>query len=100
MERSVEQIIELYDASAPLARASTIPAPWYTDPRILELELRTVFRRSWQYAGRLDQLRSPGDYISGELPAMRVKSRKPLAENCITSELVTCSSSSAVPTIV
>jgi len=27
---------------APLAQASTIPAAWYTDPRILELELGTV----------------------------------------------------------
>jgi choline monooxygenase len=68
MERSLEQIIELYDAAAPLERAWTIPAPWYTDPRMLELELGTVFRRSWQYGGRLDQLRRPGDYITCELP--------------------------------
>jgi len=68
MERSLEQIIGLYDADAPLDRASTIPAPWYTDPRVLELELRTVFRRSWQYAARLDQLRAPGDYVACELP--------------------------------
>jgi choline monooxygenase len=65
---SLEQILLLYDASAPLDRASTIPAPWYTDTRLLDLELRSVFRRSWQYAGRLDQLRSPGDYAACELP--------------------------------
>jgi choline monooxygenase len=68
MECSLEQIINAYDAVAPLERASTIPASWYTDARVLEREFRTVFRRSWQCAGRLDQLRSPGDYISGELP--------------------------------
>ena len=68
MERSLEQIIGLYDASASLAQASTIPASWYTDARVLERELRTVFRRTWQCAGRLDQLRAPGDYISCELP--------------------------------
>jgi choline monooxygenase len=68
MERSLEQIIELYDADAPLERASTIPAPWYTDSRVLELELRTVFRKSWLYAGRLDQVRAPGDYVASELP--------------------------------
>jgi phenylpropionate dioxygenase-like ring-hydroxylating dioxygenase large terminal subunit len=68
MERSLGQIIDLYRADAPLAQASTIPAIWYTDTRIMELELRTVFRRAWQYAGRLDSLRAPGDYISGELP--------------------------------
>ena len=68
MERSLAEIIGLYDATASLERAFTIPAPWYTDPRMLELELRTVFRRSWQYAGRRDQLRSPGDYVTCELP--------------------------------
>lgn len=68
MDRPLDRILALYDADAPLERASTIPAPWYTDPRVLELELRTVFR-SWQYAARLDQLRSPGDFVSCELPA-------------------------------
>src|SRR5919108_937357 len=68
MDRSLEQILDLYDADAPLERAFTIPAPWYTDPRVLELELSTVFRRSWQYAGRLDQLRAAGDYLTCELP--------------------------------
>jgi choline monooxygenase len=68
VERTLEQIIDLYDAEASLERASTIPAPWYTDARILELELRSVFRRSWQYAGRLDQVRAPGDYVACELP--------------------------------
>jgi choline monooxygenase len=68
MERSLEQIVELYDADAPLERASTIPSPWYTDTRVLELELRTVFRRSWLYAGRCDQLRAPGNYVAFDLP--------------------------------
>jgi choline monooxygenase len=68
MEQSLTQILDLYDATVPLERASTIPAPWYTDARVLEHELRTVFRRSWQCAGRLDQLRARGDYIAGELP--------------------------------
>ena len=66
--RSLEQIIDLYNADAPLAQASTIPASWYIDARVLELELRTVFARSWQCAGRRDQLRAPGDYVSCELP--------------------------------
>ena len=68
MDRALDQILDLYDADAPLERASTIPAPWYTDPRVLELELGTVFRRSWLYAGRIDQLRASGDYVASELP--------------------------------
>jgi len=68
VDRPLDRILALYDAAAPLERASTIPAPWYTDPRMLELELRTVFRRSWQFAGRLDQLRTPGEYVACDLP--------------------------------
>jgi choline monooxygenase len=60
-------IIGRYRADAPLDEASTIPSAWYTDPRVLDLEGRTVFRRSWQVAGRVDQVAAPGDYISCEL---------------------------------
>jgi choline monooxygenase len=65
---SLEQILDLYDASAPLERASTMPAEWYIDPRVLELEQRTAFRHAWLFAGCLDQLQAPGDYTSCELP--------------------------------
>jgi choline monooxygenase len=68
MERSLDQVLAIYDADAPLDRAFTIPAPWYTDARVLELELHTVFRRSWLCAARLDQLRATGDFVSCELP--------------------------------
>src|SRR2546421_8308446 len=56
MESSVEDIINSYDPSAPLERAATIPAAWYIDQRIFELEKQTVFSRSWQLAARIDQL--------------------------------------------
>jgi choline monooxygenase len=65
---SLEQLIGRYRPDAPLANASTIPAGWYTDVRVLELEQRTVFRRAWQVAGRVDDLRTAGDYITCELP--------------------------------
>ncbi|MBC7978305.1 MAG: aromatic ring-hydroxylating dioxygenase subunit alpha [Myxococcales bacterium] len=64
MEPSVEQILGAYDARAPLEEAWTIPAPWYVDGRIAELERRTVFSRTWQMVGRLDQLEKPGQYIT------------------------------------
>ncbi len=68
MQNSLEQILGRYNAGAPLEHASTIPAAWYVDPRIYDLELQTVFRRSWQVAGRLDDLRAPGDFTTCELP--------------------------------
>ncbi len=60
----LKEIISSYDASAPLAEAATIPAAWYTDLRIEELERRTVFSRTWQMVARLDQLAEPGRYVT------------------------------------
>jgi choline monooxygenase len=68
MPESLEQIVGRYRADAPLAQASTIPAAWYLDDRVLELEHHTTFRHSWQVAGCLDDLRAPGDYITCDLP--------------------------------
>jgi choline monooxygenase len=64
MEQSLQQILKSYDASAPLAEAYTIPAPWYTDQRVADLELKNVFARNWQVVGRKDQLTKPGDYVT------------------------------------
>jgi phenylpropionate dioxygenase-like ring-hydroxylating dioxygenase large terminal subunit len=65
---TLEQTIAAYRADARLAHASTIPASWYTDPRVLALELTSVFDTSWQVAGRVDEVRAPGDYLACELP--------------------------------
>jgi choline monooxygenase len=67
MAVSVKAIIESYNPNAPLAEASTPPSSWYVDPRILELEHRSVFARAWQMAGRAAQVREPGQYFTGEL---------------------------------
>jgi choline monooxygenase len=67
MSNSLNKIINAYDPNTPLERASTIPAPWYTDERVFELEQQTVFSRSWQVAARVDQLQKPGDYVTTEI---------------------------------
>jgi choline monooxygenase len=61
---SVKDILGLYNDQAPLAQASTIPAPWYVDPRIAELEAKTVFSNTWQLVGRAEQVEKPGQFIS------------------------------------
>ena len=68
MQQSLAEIIDAYNPEAPLAQASTIPASWYVDPRVSDLERRTVFASSWQLAGRVDQVIHAGDYLSSELP--------------------------------
>lgn len=47
-----------------LSRAWTIPARWYTDPAMLERERAQVFARTWQFGASLEDLRSPGDFVS------------------------------------
>jgi choline monooxygenase len=69
MVQPLAEIIDRYKRDAPLAQASTIPADWYLDQRIFDLERRTVFTRSWQLVGRVDQVRTPGQYLSCELAA-------------------------------
>jgi choline monooxygenase len=63
----LHRIIESYDPDAPLAEASTIPATWYTNERIFDLETQAVFGRSWQFAARVDQLQEPGDFVTTEI---------------------------------
>jgi len=61
---SLQQILNGYDRSASLDHAFTIPSAWYTDERIYELELKTVFAGSWQMVGRIDQVTTPGDFLT------------------------------------
>jgi choline monooxygenase len=67
MEQSVREILNLYDPNDPLERASTIPAPWYRDPRVEELERASVFSKTWQVAGRLDQVRQGGEFFTTDI---------------------------------
>jgi choline monooxygenase len=64
---ALADLVDQYDPGLPLARARTIPAAWYIDPRVLELEQRTTFARSWQLVARTDQLREPGQYVTGDV---------------------------------
>lgn len=64
MAASIKELVESYNPKLPLAEASTPPVSWYVDPRIARLERQTVFARSWQLAGRADQLSEPGQYVT------------------------------------
>ena len=64
MQSSIEEILGSYDDRAPLAEASTIPAAWYTDPRIAERERLQVFSRTWQLVGHAAQLEKAGQFVT------------------------------------
>ena len=65
MDPTLQEILASYNASAPLSEAYTLPAAWYTDARVADLELRNVFSCTWQAIGRTDQVEKRGQYITG-----------------------------------
>ena len=67
MPGSVKEILASYNADAPLSEASTIPALWYVDSRIAELESETVFSKTWQMIGRADQVEKPGQFVTAQV---------------------------------
>src|ERR1700722_2898041 len=67
MERSVRDVVNLYNPHDPLEEAWTIPASWYFDERIAALERASVFSTTWQVAGRADQIRDNGQFFTAQL---------------------------------
>jgi choline monooxygenase len=63
---------EPFEFEPNLARAATLPASWYTEPAQFELEKHKIFRRTWQYAAALDQLRFPGNYLAVDVVGVPV----------------------------
>jgi phenylpropionate dioxygenase-like ring-hydroxylating dioxygenase large terminal subunit len=61
-----------------MAGGATLPAEWYTDPAFLRREQEHIFRKTWQYAGRADQVAGPGDWFScfaGTIPVVVTRDR-------------------------
>ena len=67
MVRNVRDLLNLYNPQDPLDRAWTIPSPWYFDAAIAELEQQSVFGRSWQVAGRIDQVKEKGSFFTADV---------------------------------
>ena len=66
MDNKLAAILALYDETAALKDAYTIPAPWYLDPQFESLEQQRVFANNWQAIARADQLAHPGDFVTAE----------------------------------
>ncbi len=47
-----------------IARSRTLPAYYYTDPAVLEIERSSLFLRSWQFACHAAALPEPGSYVT------------------------------------
>jgi choline monooxygenase len=61
------KIVDDYDPNLPLDHAWTIPASWYVNQELYERELKSVFSNSWQLAARVDQVASPGQYVTSDV---------------------------------
>ena len=59
-----------FDPTLPIARAVTPPSSWYADPAFYALERDAVFQRAWHPAARLDEVATPGAFVSGCLAGM------------------------------
>jgi phenylpropionate dioxygenase-like ring-hydroxylating dioxygenase large terminal subunit len=64
---SVAEILASYNDKAALPDSSTIPAPWYVDPRIADLEAQTAFSKTWQMVGRVEQVEKPGQFVTASI---------------------------------
>ncbi len=72
---------ELAAATAPLQRARSMPAGFYTDPAIFELERKHIHLKHWFFLCREESLAKPGDYrafdtVGGPLLLIRGKDSK------------------------
>src|SRR5271163_4536050 len=67
MTQSLAELLDLYNAAAPLEEAYTIPAPWYLDRRIEQAEREEVFGANWIAVGRIDQVAMEGQFFTVEI---------------------------------
>ena len=58
--------------------AEALPPSWYTDRDVLQREQERIFRCSWQYVGRLDELADAPSYFTsraGDVPIVVTRAR-------------------------
>ena len=47
--------------------SATLPSHYYCAPEIYQREKEEIFFKSWQYAGALEDLQKPGDYVTSRI---------------------------------
>jgi choline monooxygenase len=63
---------------SPLEDGWTLPARWYSDATVLELERERIFACAWQYAGPAEWVATPGSFFAtqvGNAPIAVVRGR-------------------------
>lgn len=68
----------LDDVEAGLKDGWQLPARFYSDPAIFELEKEHIFLKTWQFVATLDQLQETGSYVTatiGDVPVVVTRSK-------------------------
>ncbi|MGZ4333544.1 MAG: aromatic ring-hydroxylating oxygenase subunit alpha [Gaiellaceae bacterium] len=47
-----------------MSTTETLPFSWYSDEELLRRERSRIFARSWQYAGRAEEVADPGSFLA------------------------------------
>jgi phenylpropionate dioxygenase-like ring-hydroxylating dioxygenase large terminal subunit len=69
---------DLLRIEMPIEEGWTLPAHWYSDEAIAALERERIFARTWQYAGRAEQVAEPGCFFAsraGHIPVAVVRGK-------------------------
>lgn len=66
------QIIDSFAGNKALSEAETLHANWYTSPEIANLEREGLFKKSWQYFCRSEQVAEPGDFVTQNIAGQPV----------------------------
>jgi phenylpropionate dioxygenase-like ring-hydroxylating dioxygenase large terminal subunit len=67
------------DLKGDLDRGISLPASWYTDAALVARECARIFRRTWQYVGRAEQIARVGDFFTAtvaDVPVVAVRSER------------------------
>ena len=62
----------------PLEEGWTLPASWYSDEAVLELERERIFTSAWQYAGPAELVSEPESFmtsVAGHIPVVVTRAR-------------------------
>lgn len=61
----LERLLQSWSSDIPVERAVTLPSGFYTSRDVFELERYAIFNQNWLLAGRKDQLKIAGDFLTG-----------------------------------
>jgi phenylpropionate dioxygenase-like ring-hydroxylating dioxygenase large terminal subunit len=60
-------LLSAFNPNLPLEKSHTIPSSWYFDGEMFAAERQKIFARTWQVAGRTEQVANPGAFVTADI---------------------------------